>query len=122
MATITPVVGAEAVTAAPFAATAPGGDNILVSSLSDDYLIEFTNGAAGAVTFTIPAVTGSQDLSGVGKVTKPSLTQAVPAGAARAILIRASLLNQYVNGSGVIPITYTSPDVLFTVRALRIPN
>ena len=122
MAIITPVVVAESVTAAAFSATAAGGDLISCPSVGDGYLIEFRNDAAGAVTFTIPAAITTQNLAGVGVVTKGNLSQSVPAGGERTVFITSRLLTQYLNGASQIPITYTSPDVLFKVRALRIPN
>jgi hypothetical protein len=121
MATITPVKPLEASNAVPFAATVSGGDEVACPVKSDDYLIEFHNTHASPVTFTItPAA--AFNIAGYGNVSKAAITEAVPASAHRSVLIPASILAHYINAAGRIPVTYTSHNVAFLIRAQQIPN
>lgn len=122
MATINAVaLTKETITTAAFTATAPGGDVLAIGNTNADVIIEFENTAAGAVVPTIVNnVAASLDVGAYGKVEKADLSASIAAGGSRAILIPRAQLGLYLNGSNQIPLTYTSHDVLFKVRALYI--
>ena len=122
MATVTPVnLVHETLTAAPFAATNSGGDNVAVSNPNIGHVIEFNNGAAGAVTVNIAnQVAASLVSKDYGKVEKADLSVSIAAGATRCLYIPANKLAMYLNGSSQIAITYTSHDALLLVRAISL--
>jgi hypothetical protein len=109
----------ETLTAAPFAATASGGDSITVNKPNADLVIEFLNDAAGSVTPTIAnQVPASLRSSDFGKVEKADLSVAVAAGATRCVRIPAKVLQYYLTSANKVNLTYASHDVAFKVRAL----
>lgn len=109
----------ETLTAAPFTATNAGGDSITVSKPNADLVIEFTNGAAGAVTPTIANQSAaSLSSSDYGKVEKADLSVSIAAGATRCVRIPARFLQYYLTAANKVNLTYASHDAAFTVRAL----
>ena len=109
----------ETLTAAPFTATAVGGDSITVSKPNADLVIEFQNDAAGSVTPTIAnQVAASLVSADYGKVEKADLFVAIAAGATRALRIPARMLQYYLTAANKVNLTYASHDVAFKVRAL----
>jgi hypothetical protein len=117
MATILPLEPNNAGVLAPYAASAPGGDEIKYSG--GDLAIEFDNGHNASITVNIAPTKTTAVVPGAGRVTVPPRTLAIGAGLKGVFLFKASDIRNYINANGRIPVTYTGGNVAMLVRALR---
>lgn len=117
MATIASVVALEGMTTATSTATAAGGDELTAEN-GRNLVIEFRNGHSSAVTATVtPFVTSVGDAR-IGVASKAAITQSIPAGAERVVLIPAAVLPLYLNASGRVALSYSSHDAALVVRGI----
>jgi len=117
MANITPSAPSNAGALAPFAATTPGGDEIVYNG--GDLMIEFNNGHASSITVQFVPTQSSKKVAGAGRVNIPTRSLAIAAGAHGVFRFGQEDVNAYVNAAGRIPITYTGGNAAMTMRAFR---
>jgi hypothetical protein len=120
MATITPATASSTTPPliAPVAST-PAGDEITVSA-SQELFIVFDNGHSSPITVTISGVASSLTVGGkgVGSFTPTAKTLEIANATSRLFHIPREQIVGFRNGSGRVPITYTSGNAALTVQAI----
>jgi hypothetical protein len=120
MATITPATASASSPPLlnPVAST-PAGDEITVSA-SQELFIVFDNGHGSDITVTISGQASSITVGGkgAGSFTPTAKTLSVVAGTSRLFHIPRDEIVGFRNGSGRVPITYTSGNAALTVQAI----
>ncbi len=117
MANITPSTPSNAGALAPFAASTPGGDEIVYSG--GDLMIEFNNGHSSSVTVNFAPAQATKKVEGVGRVTIPTRSLAIAAAAHGVFRFAQDDINAYLNANGRLPITYTGGNAAMTLRAFK---
>lgn len=96
--------------------SAAAGDEVVVES-GERVVVVVANGSGGSINVTIPAVSDTANVPGVGSVDVPDRVVAVPAGATREI---GPIPSAYVGPNGKAAVNYSATSSV-TRRAYRVP-